>query len=182
MDFSWKNKQTKKSNKRLAKNKIIAKKRAVVILLLWKYFREIAFICWFKKLSCPYMSDKKKKAWRKLKMRASGHLPAHARWIKYIPAGRCLIAVHWHSSLQLNINRNWKLKRHDCDLSYSFIKIAPEKHEVGAKGEGFTVLSMKTQIILNCSMAVTWDSQYRQYPSMGDGFKTIWRFKINITY
>ena len=91
MDFSWKNKQTKKSNKRLAKNKIIAKKRAVVILLLWKYFREIAFICWFKKLSCPYMSDKKKKARRKLKMRASGHLPAHARWIKYTPAGRCLI-------------------------------------------------------------------------------------------
>ena len=66
MQTEWisagKNKQTKKSNKRLAKNKIIAKKRAVVILLLWKYFREIAFICWFKKLSCPYMSDKKKKA------------------------------------------------------------------------------------------------------------------------
>ena len=76
-------------------------------------------------------------------------------------------------TLQLNINRNWKLKIHDCDLSYSFIKIAPEKHEVAAKGEGFTVLSMKTKIILNCSMAVTWDSQYRQYPSMGDGFKTI---------
>ena len=105
-------------------------------------------------------------------MRASGHLPAHARWIKYIPAGRCLI---YRRTLTLfsTIKHQWKLKRHNCDLSYSFIKIALEKHEVGAKGEGFTVLSMKTQIILNCSMAVTWDSQYRQYPSMGDGFKTI---------
>ena len=33
-----------------------------------------------------------------------------------------------------DINRNLKLKIHDCDLSYSFIKIAPDKHEVGAKG------------------------------------------------
>ena len=44
VDFRWKNKQ-KKSNKQKEKDKIIAKKRAIVILLLWKYFREIAFIC-----------------------------------------------------------------------------------------------------------------------------------------
>ena len=37
------------------------------------------------------MSDKKKKAQRKLAMRASGHSPAHARGIKRTPAGRCLI-------------------------------------------------------------------------------------------
>ena len=38
------------------------------------------------------MSDKKKKARRKLEMRASGHLLAHTRWIKWTPAGRCLIS------------------------------------------------------------------------------------------
>ena len=38
----------------------------------------------------PYMSNKKK-ARSKLEMRASGHLLAHARWIKRTPAGRCLI-------------------------------------------------------------------------------------------
>ena len=37
------------------------------------------------------MSDRKKKARRKLEMRVSGHLLAHARWIKWTPAGRCLI-------------------------------------------------------------------------------------------
>ena len=37
------------------------------------------------------MSNKKKKAQRKLEMRASGHSPAHARRIKRTPTGRCLI-------------------------------------------------------------------------------------------
>ena len=37
------------------------------------------------------MSDKKKKARRKLERRASGHSATHAKRIKWTPAGRCLI-------------------------------------------------------------------------------------------
>ena len=37
------------------------------------------------------MSDKKKKARKKVKMRASRHSPAHARRLKRAPAVRCVI-------------------------------------------------------------------------------------------
>ena len=43
------------------------------------------------------------------------------------------LSPHTGTLLDNYTSRNLKLKIHDYDLSYSFIKTAPEKHEVGAK-------------------------------------------------
>ena len=134
VDFSWKNKQQKKTNEHLAKNKIIAEKRSRSDTFALEIFSGNCIHIPVQKVILPkheWQKEDTKKTWD-----ASQRPFTCACSVKRKPAGRCLIYCRTLTLFsKININRNFKLKIHDCDLSYSFVRIAPEKHEVGAKGK-----------------------------------------------